>query len=129
MLGAAAAEMSADTRIIRDPEVATGVSFGTSELRGRVKDFHAGVVPRLHAGFLGLGIPRARGLLIGHDLRPSSPGIAPSAICRLMKQAGKPITRGRCPSRPILLGSDVTIRGKPLRPSVRATRSCRSSSC
>jgi phosphomannomutase len=31
--------------------------------------------------FLGLGVHRARGLLVGHDLRPSSPGIA--ALCHL----------------------------------------------
>ena len=76
MPGAAAAEMSADTRIIRDLEAAAGVSLGTSGLRGFAKDFTPELCRAYMQAFLGLGIPRARGLLIGRDLRPSSPGIA-----------------------------------------------------
>jgi len=81
MPGVAAAEMGADTPKVRDLEAAADVSFGTSGLRGLVKDFTPELWHAYMQAFLGLGVPRARGLLIGHDLRPSSPGIA--ALCHL----------------------------------------------
>lgn len=56
-----------------------GVSFGTSGLRGLVRDFSPELCEAWIQAFLGLPDYGGQRLLIGHDLRPSSPGIA--ALC------------------------------------------------
>ncbi|WP_291206908.1 phosphomannomutase [Hyphomonas sp.] len=58
----------------------SGVAFGTSGARGLVTGFTPEVCLSLTQGFLKLpGIKRGT-VLLGHDLRPSSPGIARAVI-------------------------------------------------
>ncbi|PZF78474.1 phosphomannomutase [Aestuariivirga litoralis] len=53
-----------------------GAGFGTSGVRGLVTSLTPGLCRAYAAGFLAMLGERPRGLLIGHDLRPSSPAIA-----------------------------------------------------
>lgn len=59
---------------------AAGAGFGTSGVRARVADLSPAVCRAYTQGFLAVAQPRSSHVLIGHDLRPSSPAIA--AVCR-----------------------------------------------
>lgn len=79
--------MTEEPRTVGALAAAAGVSFGTSGLRGLVRDFTPEICHAYVQAFLGITEPRAKRLLIGHDLRPSSPGIA--ALChQSARQAG-----------------------------------------
>jgi phosphomannomutase len=54
----------------------SGVSFGTSGVRGLVVNLTPGLCAAYTKGFLSVVSSPTRRLLIGHDLRPSSPDIA-----------------------------------------------------
>jgi phosphomannomutase len=54
----------------------SGVSFGTSGVRGLVLNLSPGLCAAFAMGFLSIAEAKQRRLLIGHDLRPSSPCIA-----------------------------------------------------
>jgi phosphomannomutase len=83
----AAAEMAAEPQTVGALAARAGVSFGTSGLRGLVSDFTPDLCHAYVQAFLGIAEPRAKRLLIGHDLRPSSPGIA--GLChQAARQAG-----------------------------------------
>jgi phosphomannomutase len=58
----------------------SGVNFGTSGARGLVSGFTADTAASFAQAFLDLPGQRAAAILIGHDLRPSSPGIARAVI-------------------------------------------------
>lgn len=73
--------MTEEARTVGALASAAGVSFGTSGLRGLVRDFTPALCHAYVQAFLSLAEPRAKRVLVGHDLRPSSPGIA--ALCRV----------------------------------------------
>ena len=75
----AAADMAPDPQTVGALATAAGVSFGTSGVRGLVDAFTPALCHAYVQAFLSLAEPRSKRLLIGHDLRPSSPGIA--ALC------------------------------------------------
>jgi phosphomannomutase len=58
---------------------AAGAGFGTSGVRARVADLTPALCSAYTEAFLAVAEPRGGRLLIGHDLRPSSPSIA--AVC------------------------------------------------
>lgn len=68
--------MGETLRTVRAFAAMTGVSFGTSGLRGLVRDYSPELCDVWTQAFLGIAEPGAGRLLIGHDLRPSSPIIA-----------------------------------------------------
>jgi phosphomannomutase len=59
---------------------AAGASFGTSGVRARIADLSPALCAAYTEAFLSIAQPHSCRLLIGHDLRPSSPAIA--AVCR-----------------------------------------------
>ena len=66
----------------------SGVGFGTSGARGLVVDMTDRVCYGFAAAFLGSVAGDAAGVVIGHDLRPSSPGIA-GACARAVMDSGR----------------------------------------
>ena len=60
--------------------------FGTSGLRGRVRDLSSDLVARHVAAFLRTG-PHGGAVLVGRDLRPSSPALA-EAVAEAVRRAG-----------------------------------------
>jgi phosphomannomutase len=75
----AAADMAPEPQTVGALATAAGVSFGTSGVRGLVDAFTPALCHAYVQAFLSLAEPRTKRLLIGHDLQPSSPGIA--ALC------------------------------------------------
>lgn len=55
---------------------AAGAGFGTSGVRGRVVDLTPALCAAYAQAFLAVAEPDCKRVLIGHDLRPSSPSIA-----------------------------------------------------
>ncbi len=97
----AAAEMAAKPQTVAELAARAGFSFGTSGLRGLVREFTADLCHAYVQAFLGIAAPQAKLLLIGHDLRPSSPGIA--AFChQAARQAGWDTCHGGAVPTPAL---------------------------
>jgi phosphomannomutase len=71
--------MDVTRNTLMDLASAFGASFGTSGVRGRVADLTPELCHAYTNAFLCQARPQAGEVLIGHDLRPSSPEIA--AIC------------------------------------------------
>lgn len=63
-----------------DLAAASGAGFGTSGVRARVADLTPELCSAYTRAFLTVAKPPSGHVLIGHDLRPSSPAIA--AVCR-----------------------------------------------
>ena len=63
-------------RSLGDLAAAVGAGFGTSGVRGLVTSLTPGLCMAYAAGFLSILDQKPKALLIGHDLRPSSPSIA-----------------------------------------------------
>ena len=66
--------------ILGELSAAGGVKFGTSGVRALVADLTPQLCAAFTQAFLAVAQPSCRQILIGHDLRPSSPMIA--AVCR-----------------------------------------------
>lgn len=73
--------------ILRDLAHAREAGFGTSGVRARVTDLTPDVCRAYTQAFLAVVQPRRRHVLIGHDLRPSSPAIA-AACCAAAHDLG-----------------------------------------
>lgn len=72
---------------VADLASASGVTFGTSGVRGLVRHLTPELCHAYTQAFLRLAAPAPGCALVGHDLRPSSPAIA--AACRQSaRQAG-----------------------------------------
>ena len=65
-------------RRLGDIAAAQGAGFGTSGVRGLVSNLTPGLCAAYTVAFLSILDRKPAGLLIGHDLRPSSPAIAQS---------------------------------------------------
>ncbi len=79
----------------------SAVSFGTSGARGKVVDMTPAVCHAYVAAFIQSVVPHARALVLGHDLRPSSPGIA--AVCAAAaRHAGLEVVYGGALPTPAL---------------------------
>jgi phosphomannomutase len=63
-------------RTLQEIATQSGVTFGTSGARGRVVDMTANVCQNYTSAFIRSVVPGARTVVLGHDLRPSSPSIA-----------------------------------------------------
>jgi phosphomannomutase len=61
---------------LRELAAQSGVAFGTSGARGLVADMSAGLCHAYASAFINAVAPKATRLILGHDLRPSSPAIA-----------------------------------------------------
>ena len=75
--------MSAIT--LQDIATRSGVAFGTSGARGKVADMTSAVCQAYARAFIQAVVPTARTVVLGHDLRPSSPAMA--AACAAAMEA------------------------------------------
>ena len=73
------------TRRLREIAAASGASFGTSGVRGLVSSLTPDLCAAYATAFVSILATRPRALLLGHDLRPSSPAIAQA--CHAAAQA------------------------------------------
>ncbi len=93
-----APDMTPAPHTLRQFAAAAGVSFGTSGVRGKVADISPALCHAYTQGFLRLAGGPARRVLIGHDLRPSSPAIA-AACGQSARQGGwEPVNAGVLPT-------------------------------
>jgi phosphomannomutase len=76
------------TTILRHIVAASGVQFGTSGARGLVSSMSDAVCYAYAQAFLGAVAAASGTVVLGHDLRPSSPAIA-AACARAVRDAGK----------------------------------------
>ena len=76
------------TNTLRDLATAHDVLFGTSGVRGLVSNMTDGVCYAYTQAFLSAVAPDARQVVVGHDLRPSSPRIAAACI-QAIKDSGR----------------------------------------
>lgn len=74
-----ASDLQTAARTVGELASIAGACFGTSGVRGPVTAFTPALCHAYVQSFLALAARGTRRLLIGHDLRPSSPGIA--ALC------------------------------------------------
>jgi phosphomannomutase len=80
-----------------------GVTFGTSGARGLVKDFSDAYCFTFTRAFLSVLGPDTRQLLVGHDLRPSSPGIAAACMAAAESAGVSCISAGALPTPALAL--------------------------
>ncbi|MFM8748221.1 MAG: phosphomannomutase [Aestuariivirga sp.] len=76
----------------------SGVSFGTSGVRGLVVNLTPGLCAAYTMGFLSVAPSATRCLLIGHDLRPSSPDIARACHAGARALGWKTVSAGALPT-------------------------------
>lgn len=76
--------------LLRDVVDQSGVSFGTSGARGLVSAMTPEVCSAYVHAFIGAVVPHADSIVLGHDLRPSSPAIA-QACANALTLAGKSV--------------------------------------
>jgi len=87
-----------DERSLGQIAAAQGAGFGTSGVRGLVTSLTPGLCAAYVDAFLAILDPRPDRLLIGHDLRPSSPGIAAACHAAAQRQGISTINAGVLPT-------------------------------
>ncbi|MFM1988702.1 MAG: hypothetical protein RJA99_1659 [Pseudomonadota bacterium] len=76
----------------------SGVKFGTSGARGLVADMTDAVCHAFATAFLRAVAPEAPVVVIGHDLRPSSPGIAAACAAAVRDEGRRIVYAGALPT-------------------------------
>ena len=66
------------------------VNFGTSGVRGQISDMSDAICFAFTQSFIRAIAPEATSIVLGHDLRPSSPHIAAACI-QAIKAEGKSV--------------------------------------
>lgn len=99
--------MTALRRPLGDIAAAAGAGFGTSGVRGLVTALTPGLCSAYAEAFLALVTPRPRQVLIGHDLRPSSPGIALSCHAAARRQGMETVHAGVLPTPALAYAAQV----------------------
>lgn len=87
-----------DVRSLGEIAAAQGAGFGTSGVRGLVTSLTPGLCAAYAEAFLSILDRRPDGLLIGHDLRPSSPGIAAACHAAARRLGIRTINAGVLPT-------------------------------
>ena len=72
----------------------SGVRFGTSGVRGLVRDLAPEICQAFTHAFLSVSGMKAGPVLIGHDLRPSSPEIARACCQEVLRHGFEPVNGG-----------------------------------
>lgn len=75
-----------------------GLSFGTSGMRGLVSDLSDRACYAFTTAFLKCFAKEARSIIIGHDLRPSSPGITQACIAGIIDSGRDVVYVGALPT-------------------------------
>lgn len=89
----------------------TGVRFGTSGVRGLVADLTPEICRAYTHAFLDVVEARGGDILIGHDLRPSSPGIVKACAEAAASRGYTPVNAGVLPTPALAFAAQ--IRGVP----------------
>ncbi|CAM8642864.1 {ManB} Phosphomannomutase [Comamonadaceae bacterium] len=86
---------------LRDMAAQSGVAFGTSGARGKVADMTPDLCHAYTTAFLNAVVPKATTIVLGHDLRPSSPEIA-AACAAAIESLGMTVIYGGALPTPAL---------------------------
>ncbi|WP_296509197.1 phosphomannomutase [Rhodoferax sp.] len=86
---------------LQDMATQSGVAFGTSGARGKVADMTPGLCHAYTTAFLNAVVPKATRIVLGHDLRPSSPDIA-AACAAAIESLGMEVVYGGALPTPAL---------------------------
>jgi phosphomannomutase len=78
---------------LQDMAAQSGVAFGTSGARGKVADMTPDLCHAYTTAFLNAVVPKATTIVLGHDLRPSSPEIA-AACAAAIESLGMTVIYG-----------------------------------
>jgi len=84
--------------VLSDLIEASGVQFGTSGARGLVTQMTDEICWAYCAAFIQEVVPDAQRILVGHDLRPSSPGISQACVAALQSYGKEVIFAGAIPT-------------------------------
>ncbi len=93
--------------------VSSGVKFGTSGARGLVEAMSDEVCYAYISAFLQSVVPDSKKIVLGHDLRPSSPGISSACVAAIQDAGRSVIYAGALPT-PALAYYAVLIRAPAL---------------
>lgn len=86
---------------LQDMATQSGVAFGTSGARGKVADMTPDLCHAYATAFINAVVPKASSIVLGHDLRPSSPEIA-SACAAAIESLGMSVIYGGALPTPAL---------------------------
>ena len=86
---------------LRDMAAQSGVAFGTSGARGKVADMTPDLCHAYTTAFINAVVPKATTIVLGHDLRPSSPEIA-AACTAAIESLGMTVIYGGALPTPAL---------------------------
>ncbi len=86
---------------LQDMAAQSGVAFGTSGARGKVADMTPDLCHAYTTAFLNAVVPKATTVVLGHDLRPSSPEIA-AACAAAIESLGMTVIYGGALPTPAL---------------------------
>ena len=84
-----------------------GVRFGTSGVRGLVADLSPEICRAFTQGFLRASGLMGGAVLIGHDLRPSSPDIARACVTEARTMGFEPVNAGVVPTPALALAAEA----------------------
>lgn len=90
--------MSTQAPTLANLAAKSAVRFGTSGVRGLVSDLSPEICRAYTQAFLKLAGPREGSVLIGYDLRPSSPAIAEACAAEIASHGLTPINAGILPT-------------------------------
>jgi phosphomannomutase len=86
---------------LQDLALQSGVAFGTSGARGKVVDMTPELCHAYTTAFINAVVPKASTIVLGHDLRPSSPSIA-TACAAAIQSLGIDVVYGGALPTPAL---------------------------
>lgn len=85
----------------------SGVGFGTSGVRGLVRDLSPGICQAFTHAFLSLSGVKGGPVLVGHDLRPSSPEIARACCQEVLRHGFTPVNAGVVPTPALAFAAQI----------------------
>lgn len=88
---------------LRELAAQSGVAFGTSGARGLVADMSPALCHAYASAFINTVAPKATQLILGHDLRPSSPGMAAACATAAMDLGLTVVYAGALPTPALAL--------------------------
>lgn len=88
---------------LQDIAAQSGVAFGTSGARGLVDEMRADVCHAYTTAFLNAIAADATQVVLGHDLRPSSPTIAAACVAAIQDQGKQVVYAGALPTPALAL--------------------------
>jgi len=88
---------------LQDMATQSGVAFGTSGARGKVADMTPDLCHAYTTAFINAVVPKTTSIVLGHDLRPSSPEIAAACMAAVQSLGIEVIYGGALPTPALAL--------------------------